>query len=63
MSAADAALTSLAIAAEHPASPRRNLRLPVIAAGAVVAVVLGTAVWWAWPQATTPAIAVPAVIP
>jgi adenylate cyclase len=61
MSAAEAALTSLVASAAQPSSARRNVRLPVIAAGAVAVIGLGIAVWWAWPQVTTRAAAVPAV--
>src|SRR5207237_179937 len=55
-------LTSLVAAPVPPRSPRRNLHLPFVA-GAVAAVTVGTAVWWAWPQANMPAVAVPTVNP
>ena len=63
MGAAAAASTPLIEVPPQPGPARRNIRRPVIAAGAVAAVAIGIAVWWAWPQATTLAVAVPAASP
>jgi adenylate cyclase len=47
MSAAAVASTAVAAAPPEPGPARRNIRRPVIAAGAVAAVAIAIAVWWA----------------
>jgi adenylate cyclase len=51
------------LAQPRPASRGLPLRPAVIAATAAVVIAIGATAWWAWPQGTTPAVAVPAASP
>jgi TolB-like protein/class 3 adenylate cyclase/Tfp pilus assembly protein PilF len=63
--AAVAALPEVALPAPSAAAPRRGpARWGTVAAASLVLVIgIGIAAWWAWPQRSVPAVAVPAASP
>ena len=63
--AAVASLPEVALPAQSAAAPRRRPArwVTAAAAGLVLVIGIGAAVWWAWPQRNVPVVAVPTASP